>query len=195
MKYLYTLVVLSFLLCACGETDSPKSDGIVITQAQPVRDLKLYRFDSLEHIFSNDNWLIVDGTDSCYIYFSRLGKGDFRTFYYKIFKGDSSNVSHSNFIMSSDTITWLSPIAGKRLHLEKTTNKEAIWCDSTCASYFRFKRISDKEIILTLPSDKKLVLKKTLALSLFLIRSRYDFDHGTHYAFIDTNFSKHSVKR
>ena len=193
------LLPLLIVLCAaCGsnssDTDKEKTkEQTVVQQVEPekkLKDPKLFRFDTLENIFTNDNWLLINGKDSSYFYFSRLGKTAFNTYYYHLTKGDTLSTIKNDFQLKQDTICWKFGLNNTELHVEKVAHWESIWADSSNSSYYTFKRIANNKIMVTMPNQKVYYLIKTLPFSLFLIRSKYDFLHGTHYAFSDTNFTK-----
>ena len=81
-QLLFALTVYAFLLFSCSgnpekeETAAAEKEVIVKSPVDDMLEKKaaLKEFDALEKIFNNDNYLIVEGKDSSYTYFSRLNK-------------------------------------------------------------------------------------------------------------------------
>jgi len=165
MRYLF-FFFLAFILLSCTSSKknySPKDD-----------------FDKLENIFSSDNWKVTgSGTDTSYWYFSRLGDLVYTVYNFKIKEGDSSlnEVSHINY--SGDAIKWIR--AGDTLKLVSADSVSTVWNDlNDGKAVYTFKKLSDSNISVEMPQDKKLLLRKSLSLPTLLARSRYDHIHNTH---------------
>ena len=192
---------VAIVLMACqspseknGETKKGDSAGASAPVIESTRNNQslLNDFNSLETVFTNDNWLVIDGKDSSYFYVSRLNSFLIKTYTYKIVKGDSAQVEHGTMLPESNqnnNIIW--HWKGKDLHLDMAVSSRAKWIDSAAQkSSFEFVRLDKDQISITYPSEKKITIHKTLPFSLFLIRSRYDYLHGTKYAFDNVNFNK-----
>ena len=68
---------------------------------------------------------------------------------------------------------------------------KAVWTLSgNDSSKYVFQKIDDNQISLEMPDGKKLLMQKTHQISLFLVRSRYDYVNGTKLAFDSTQFNK-----
>ena len=136
-------------------------------------------FDMLENIFSSANWRITDGPDTSYWYFSRLGDMNYTVYNYNIKEGDSSlhEVSHISYL--NDIISWVRFADTLRLvSLDSTT---AVWYSiKEDQPAYSFKKLSDSSISVDLPGNKQLLMTKILSLTIFLIRSKYDYTHNTH---------------
>lgn len=177
------------IIAACNNNNEPKEQIIekksdTAGNADPIRTNTSFLYDikALEEIFTNDNWLITDKKDSSYFYFSRLGDFTVNTYEYRLVKGDSALVKKEKIGVEGDKITW--NFKGEKLQLDKATKARAVWSVSGKDSMqYEFVRIDNNQIGLVLPDKRKLVLQKILPLSTFLVKSRYDFMHGTKLAF------------
>jgi hypothetical protein len=197
MKGSITLIFISFLfLVACNseqknesanKTDSLKSNAV---DNIAERASALQQFNSLEKLFDNQNYLIVQGTDSSYFYFSRQNDYLIKTHSYKMFKGDSDQLRIDTILMNDkNKIQW--NWKGTMLQLKNCTAFIAEWnilgADN---SRYQFQKTDNNKIELVTPQGNKMTLQKTITLSNFLVRSFYDYQHGTKLAFDSTNFTK-----
>jgi len=57
-----------------------------------------------------------------------------------------------------------------------------------------FNKMDDANLVLNINATEKFQLTKTITLSSFLVRSYYDFQHGTKLAFDKTEFTKKKPK-
>src|SRR4051812_22616844 len=80
---------------------------VVAACNEPVKKDKTPKeaFDKIEGIIGNDNWQLIDGTDTSYIYFSRIGN-EINVYRYNISKGDSVNTRMNNIVHQSDSVIW-----------------------------------------------------------------------------------------
>lgn len=188
--YRFFFIIVIVCLTACGpaserETKSADSAAAVTAAVAEARSTtSMYNdFNTLESIFDNQNYLVVNGKDSSYFYFSRLNHTLIRTYTYKISKGDSAQV-RVNTIQPDEKNNIIWEWNGKKLKLAGADRGQVRWVssasDSTAVS---FLKLDKNTIRLSYPGRKELVLQKISPLSLFLVRSRYDYQHGTHYAF------------
>jgi hypothetical protein len=196
MKIVNVITVVSFaFLFGCQDpqtentNDPKKADGNSISENIRSNTSYLNSLQALENIFSNDNWLIPLEKDTCFFYFSRVGNFTVNTYEYKIVKGDSANVKHSYIKTGGDTLSW--EFGGQRLLLAHATPTRAVWfVPGKDSIRYEFLRIDNDHIKLTYPDKKEVVFQKTLPFSLFLVRSSYDYRHGTRYAYDSTQFGK-----
>lgn len=199
MKLRVALFFLSItFLIACGTSEQKTTESTNNSTApvvSPVDDLQqrklaLTQFNALEKLFENQNYLITQGKDSSYIYFSRLNNYLFQVHSYKMIKGDSTQLTIDQILLNTKnevTFNW----KGMPLQLKQATEFAADWVlANTDSTVYRFKKIDQNKIQLINQAGNKLELKKTLALSTFLVRSYYDFQHGTKLAFDSVNFTK-----
>jgi len=195
MKKLLPLILV-ILIAACGNgeqgnmaTEDNKADTTK-TSASIRSNMSLKNdMDALEAVFSNDNWQIIDKKDTSYFYFSRLGDLTVNTYEYKIIKGDSAQVIHSSISPEKNDITW--NFDGKKLQVRSATKGRAVLSERGNDSVqYEFIRTDNEHLSLTYPNKKNVVMKKMLALSLFLVRSNYDYSHGTKMAFDTTIYTR-----
>lgn len=184
----------ALFLFAC-QSPQDKQEETTKNVAPPVQEARSAAgmqndFNALEAVFDNQNYLIADKKDSSYFYFSRLNHSLVRTYAYQLVKGDSAKVQ--TFEMKPDSINnicweW----NGRKLKLTSATRGRIVWTDQQSDSLkYEFLQLDKNRIALTFPDGKKVVLQKILPLSLFLVRSRYDYQHGTNYAFDSTGIKK-----
>jgi hypothetical protein len=184
-------ILLVFCLASCSNnnsgTNTDKESIVPKVEALPARDLKSGRFDLLENLFQNENWLLLNNTDSSYLYCSRLGRAYFKTYEFKIVKGDSANTIVSEMKLSADTITWQLPQKPIPVYLNRITNNEAVWADKENLHFYSFQRVDSNHLHIKYPDGSFKNLVKTITLSSFLVRSKYDYLHGTRLAFDKRN--------
>jgi hypothetical protein len=187
-------LLMSFLF-ACQtqqkeNTTSDKKEEAAKVEASVRTNMSfLNDYNALEALFTNDNWLLPDKKDSSYLYVSRLGSFQVKTYEYKMVKGDSAKVTYGLIQTEGDKITW--NFNGQKLYLANATRARAVWTIAGSDSLrYEFLRLDNKEASLVYPDKKKVVMKKMLPFSLFLIRSRYDFLNGTKYAFDTIQFNR-----
>jgi len=196
MKRKLSLVILfisAVIFFSCNDTSNDSHKSITNDQS-PEKKLPIYLIDSLEHFFGNENWQMIDGVDTSYLLFSRQNDRYIKVYHYKMSQGDSVNNTISEISFKGDSVVWTKP--GQQLILQKAKDNEIAWKnnylqDTTPGSY----RSAGKNKIIFQRATKKIYLAKTITLSDFLVRSRYDFLHGTHYAFDTIKFDLHRSKK
>lgn len=188
MKEKLFLVLLIFLVglsCQCNNTSKSPGDNEA-ADTETKKKLPVYLFDSLEHFFGNENWQMTDDAGTSYLLFSRQNDTYIKVYHYKMSKGDSSHNIVSAISVKGDSVTWDQP--GRLLVLQKAMNKQVDWkllSDTTKISF----RLISKDKMVWEEGSKKIMMTKTITLSDFLVRSRYDFIHGTNYAFDTITFN------
>ena len=197
-QLLFALTVYAFLLFSCSgnpekeETAAAEKEVIVKSPVDDMLEKKaaLKEFDALEKIFNNDNYLIVEGKDSSYTYFSRLNKYFIKVSSYKMVRGDSDQLIIDTIqIDSNNKVIW--NWKGVALSLNKTTDYASEWkIIGADSALYQFTKIDNNQISLSKPNHTPLKLQKTITLSDFLVRSFYDFQHGTRLAFDKRNFTR-----
>ncbi len=191
MNKLISLFILSSILLAACNSNSQLNDNTTTIAKNNITDLGIAykKLDNLEALFGNENYLIVDEKDSTYLYFTRLGKNAFYTHCYHLKNGDSTSLSIDTIqIDTTGKINW--NWRNKQLTLENCDENKALWQSKTDASYkvdFS-KNINNSLSLITM--NKELKMLKTLPISLFLVRSQYDYKHKTQLAFDTSNFTK-----
>lgn len=194
----YCFICSAFLvISSCNENQSSNvknTDTTNISVNTNAENLalkeKAYRkLDALEQLLGNENYLVVKGKDTSFLYFTRLGKSDFFTHSYRLAKGDSTQVSIDTLqINNTNQVQW--NWNGKTLLLQECDNIKALWQDKFNANEkVDFMKIGSGRFDLVI-NNKQLILNKTLPISLFLVRARYDYQNHTHYAFDTTNFTR-----
>jgi hypothetical protein len=201
MKLLfYTCALVALSISACNSTGTKNTENTgaeqpVIAQAD-THELKVAKerarsqFNSLEKLFDNANYMIIEGKDTNYLYFSRNNDYLIKTHAFKMINGDSSNVRIDSIQLDEhNNIKW--NFGEIKLALKNTTDMQAIWnLNGSDSIYYQFQKSGYNTIQFVQVDGKKKLLKKTIALSAFLVRSYYDFTHGTKLAFDTTNFTK-----
>lgn len=184
------VILLTAFCCACNNHSDSKSNENNGTSADSAKIAESIRtnisflndYNAIEQVLGNDNWLLADKKDSSYFYFSRLGSYNYNTYAYKLSKGDSSHVIQDKITMEGDNLVW--HFDGKKLHIVTATSARVVWAvDGNDSLTYEFVRLNDQELGLSFPDKRNYTLRKTIPFSLFLVRSRYDFAHGTRLAF------------
>jgi peptide subunit release factor RF-3 len=159
------LISFVFFLVACNSTD----------KSMQVKD----QFDAIEKIVGNGNWQLVDDQDTSYLYFSRIGDAQFNIYHYKINKGDSVNTIMNNITDQQDTVTW--NWQDQQLALLDVTTDSMNWRKASDEKdKYVLKKMDSLHLSLIFPGKHELVMKLTLPLATFLVRSHYDYFHGSH---------------
>lgn len=150
-------------------------------------------FDKIESVTGSDNWQLIDGADTSYIYFSRIGNG-INVYRYKISKGDSVNTRMNNIIHQSDSVIW--NWENEKLLLAGIDSNIINW-EALNAGRGKYKllKADSLHISLVLPNGHTAEMKKMLPLSTFLVRQQYDYVHGTSYTDSATILSRHPKKK
>ena len=142
------------------------------------------QFDNLEKVFEAGNWEMVDRDDTAYVFFSREGERFFNVYNYFIRDGDSVSTKVMTIQQVDGKIIW------DKAELKTATDKGSEWLLN--GRDIKFTKRYSLYIDVVSGTSKKF-LKRTLPLSTFLIRKKYDFEHGTHTAdaIIDTVRRRH----
>jgi len=130
----------------------------------------------LGETFTTANWRLIGSGDTSYIYFSQQVDNTYKTYEYKIVKGDSSGTKHNSISVSANSVTW--DWNNKTLVLENINQNKASWKESRSKENYLLEKLNDSTLQMNWPTGQ-LLFKKTLPLSTFLVRARYDFEHGT----------------
>jgi len=139
------------------------------------------KFDAIEKIVGTDNWQLVDGQDTSYLYFSRTGVVHFNIYHYWIVKGDSVGTRMNNITDQEDAVAWNR--GDEKLILADVDNNVIIWKNiSNDKDRYVLKKTDSLHLSFILPDGHTSIMTRTLPLGTFLIRKRYDYLHGTSYA-------------
>lgn len=185
-------------LYACNSvSNNSQATNADTTQNLPVRDefaekqAALKQFDALEKLFNNQNYLLVSGNDSTYHYFSRLGKFQIFTHHFSLYRGDSTHLQIDTIQLNNNNqIVW--SWQNERWILKNATAFSSEWANASTNTTLQIQQKNSQQLVVTTnnQTSSAMVLKKTIPISLFLIRSHYDYQHHTHLAFDTTNFTK-----
>jgi len=148
-------------------------------------------FDKIEDITGVANWQLIDGADTSYLYFSRIGDVHTNIYQFVIVKGDSADTRLNTIVTNNDTVFW--KWENKQWYLQAANDSVMEWADAGPKenSAYRFTKKDSSHISYRFPNGHQAVLTKTLPLSSFLVRVKYDYEHGTNFANRDTIFHPH----
>lgn len=165
MKKLIPTIALLILVVSCKES-ATKKEG-------PEK-----QFDKLEKVFQAGNWRHINYEDTAYLFFSREGSTSYKIFRYRMLNGDSVNTAVFNIQMQNDTIV-LKVENDTRVLVQADENGSS-WDDE--GTVYQFQKIDTSHILLKKDGEITDTLMRTLPISTFLVRSKYDFIHGTRTA-------------
>lgn len=161
----------------CENKNEKKGTG------EAIKIMPVDKIDLLETFFDNSNWLLAENKDSSYYYFSRLNSADIDVYHFVLRNGDSSNTRQTKIrIDAANRVTW--DFFNTPLFLESASKSLLIWKGGLAkdSSNVTFKKTAAGSIEIERNNEVS-HFKKTLPVSLFLVRSRYDYLHGTKLAF------------
>lgn len=136
-------------------------------------------FNAIDSITGTENWRWISGADTSYYYFSRIGDQKINVYRFNIQQGDSVNTQLTAIDVNDDVISW--PINDKHWELVSARNGTMVWASPGAMDTLEFKRIDSSHLISSITTGEVDTLKKTLPLSTFLVRAKYDYEHGTNY--------------
>lgn len=137
-------------------------------------------FDKIENVTGSDNWQLINGVDTSYIYFSRMGNA-VNVYRYMVSKGDSVNTSMNNMTLRNDSVTW--NWDSVKLLLTGADSNTISWEAMNAAKdIYKMVKTDSLHISFVFPDGHTAVMKKMLPLSTFLVRQQYDYIHGTSYS-------------
>lgn len=202
MRFIFLSVILVFFFAACNQQSSDKKNS-KIQEVVVVDNLKadslslsnnLNAFSKLELFFDNANYMVVSGSDTNFFYFSRVSDFLIKVHQFKIVKGDSSFLKIDSIqVVGGRDIQW--KFSDQKLSLVGSSESSNNWkSNSLDSSTVTFKKLNKKDFQLVDPQNLKTKFLQTITFSSFLVRSFYDYQHGTRYAFDTTNFTKKSSK-
>jgi hypothetical protein len=152
-------------------------------------------FGKLEKFFDNNNYQVIKSKDTNYFYFSRSSDFLLKVYQYKIIKGDSAFLKIDSIQLAEDGKALQWKFADQQLHLISASDDSNNWKSSNLDStIFTFKKLNKKDFQLVEPKNSTTTFSQTITLSSFLVRSLYDYQHGTRFAFDTANFTKKSGK-
>jgi len=133
------------------------------------------QLEQLQNFFGTANWQVIKGTDTSYIFFSQQVDNSFKTYQYNLFRGDTVNAEMGKLKANDGKIEW--KFFNKTLILDDIKDNEANWKDNLKANYVLTKW-SDSSLLMKTPNGD-LRFKRTLPLSTFLVRAKYDYEQGS----------------
>ena len=136
------------------------------------------RFDKLEKVFAAGNWRSINYDDTSYLFFSREGDLHYKIYRYYIEEGDSVNTAVFNIGPQGDSIVM--KVDDEFRVLVSVDENGSSWKDQD--SEYRIAKIDSSHIELRKDGKVTNTLSRTLPISTFLVRCRYDFTHGTNTA-------------
>jgi hypothetical protein len=201
-KIIQISFILIVFLIACDQQSTDKKNS-KIQEEVIVDNLKtdslsllnnLNAFSKLELFFDNSNYMVVNGRDTNFFYFSRSSDFLIKVHQFKMIKGDSSFLKIDSIqVVGGRDIQW--KFEDQKLTLISSSESANSWkANSLDSSIFAFKKINKKDFQLLDHQNSKTRFSQTITFSSFLVRSFYDYQHGTRYAFDTTNFTKKTGK-
>lgn len=189
---------LVFLLCTCvlilscnnnnnNLADQPSTLTKPAVPINPIDDKiqkesALKQFNALEKLLDNQNYRLVKNKDTSYIYFSRVNKFIINTYQYKMIHGDSAQLKLDTIQLNAQNkLIW----KWKDTLMELTNATEfAAKFESIASNNFtiQLNRQTTNTLLLKEGNSEPIQLRQTITLSDFLIKSYYDFQHGTKLA-------------
>jgi len=140
---------------------------------------KSVELEQLQNIFGTSNWQVIKAADTSYIFFSGRDDNSFKTYQYNLFRGDSVKTENGSVQLNNDgKVQWV--LFNKTLVLYDSKNNETNWKDGADTIYVLTK-YNDSLLLMQTPRGN-LQFKKTLPLSTFLVRVKYDYKHGSKLA-------------
>jgi hypothetical protein len=172
---------LILVVAACNEHEPVKKNNAIKES-----------LDKIEHLSENGNWQLIDGTDTSYLFFSRIGN-EINVYRYNIRKGDSVNTRMNNIVHQSDSVIW--NWENEKLLLAGVDSTTINWQALNAGKdTYRMVKTDSLHISFAFPHGHTAVMKKMLPLSTFLVRQQYDYTHGTSYVDSGVVLPQHKKK-
>jgi hypothetical protein len=134
------------------------------------------QLEQLQNVFGTANWQVIKGIDTSYIFFSPQADNSFKTYHYNLFRGDSINTEMGSIKQNgNEEVEWV--FFNKTLMLYNINDNEMGWKDKSNKIYVLAKQ-NDSLLLMQIPNGE-LQFKKALPLSTFLVRAKYDYEHGS----------------
>lgn len=181
------LLIVSCNIQHTDDEQSPTVNETSLATINPVDDKiqkesALKQFNSLEKLFDNQNYRLVVHNDTSYIYFSRVNKFIINTHRYKMIYGDSDQLKLDTIQLNpQNKVIW--KWKDTLLMLTNATEFAAKF-ESIATKKFtlQLNRQTNNTLLLREENNESIQLHQTITLSDFLIKSYYDFQHGTKLA-------------
>lgn len=131
--------------------------------------------ENLGKLIGTGNWQVLNGADTLYVFFSQQVNHSYKIYTYTFSKGDSANTKMESIVQNKNGVEW--NFLDKKLVLKQNKKDTFFWVDPDQNEYVLQKN-NDSTLQMQTP-EKKIVFKKTLPLSTFMIRVKYDYEHGS----------------
>lgn len=189
---------LLLLLCTCvlilscnnnnnNLADQPSTLTKPTVPINPIDDKiqkesALKQFNALEKLLDNQNYRLVKNKDTSYIYFSRVNKFIINIYQYKMIHGDSAQLKLDTIQLNAQNkLIW--KWKDTLMELTNATEFAAKFTSATSNNFtIQLNRQTTNTLLLKEGNSEPIQLRQTITLSDFLIKSYYDFQHGTKLA-------------
>jgi hypothetical protein len=169
VRFLLTIMSVVLLLACAQQKKQPTSNEVVL--------MPVYQMDSIFYLFGNNNWRVIQGRDTSYLYFSKQNDLLIHVYGFKMQKGDSVQSILQKIICTPKGIYWQQ--AADTFQLRSVTQHTMSWVHGTNTLNFT---LLQPAMLQQQYQNTVSIMQPTINLTDFLIRSRYDFLHGKHYA-------------
>jgi hypothetical protein len=179
----FLLMLLNvLLLLACAQQNKENTFNEVVL-------MPVYQMDSIYHLFGNNNWRVIQGRGTSYVYFSRQNESLIHVYHFTMQQGDSVQSALQKIVCTPKGIFWEKYLDTFRLI--SASHKELIWLNNLDTLVFK---VGDNHALQQPYRSILYTMQPTINLTDFLIRSHYDYLPGTHYADDTAKFKRSSKK-
>ena len=140
------------------------------------KDAQQEKLQKLVSMLPIANWRITGENDTSYIYFSRQVDNTYKTYEYKLVRGDSIVTLNGAIRASGDSVVW--NWNNHLLELAEISDSISNWKERSVNEIYTLQKINDSSLELK-SSGRNWLLTRTLPLSTFLVRAKFDYEHGT----------------
>jgi hypothetical protein len=151
--------------------------ALVACNAPVIRNVN-DQLQQLGTLLPTANWKVINGTDTSYIYFSRQADNSYETYEYHLVRGDSAITNQGKIQIIANAVIW--NWENHPLVLEDLSDSLTTWKEKSSNEKYELQKPDHSSLVLT-SNEKKWVFKKTLPLSTFLVRAKFDYEHGTKF--------------
>ncbi|MGC8749951.1 hypothetical protein [Hydrotalea sp.] len=181
VRFLLIIISVVLLLACAQQKKQPTSNEVIL--------MPIYQMDSIFHLFGNNNWRVIKGRDTSYLYFSRQNDLLIHVYDFKMQQGDSVQSALQKIVCTPKGIFWEKYLDTFRLI--SASHKEVLWLNNVDTLVYN---VSINHVLQQRNKSILSIMQPTINLTDFLIRSHYDYLHGTNYA-NDTSKFKRSLKK
>jgi hypothetical protein len=148
-------------------------------------------FDKLEQVFHAGNWRQVMDGDTSYFFFSREGDTHYKIYNYRIKNGDSTATDMAEIKPQDTSVIWhWRDMPAVLTAADARSNTWYVKLPDGSEAPFTIELMDSTHLRWEFPQSV-VTLTRTLPVSTFLVRSKYDYEHGTNTA----NASADTVQR